>query len=417
MIMSLRRVAITGIGVITPIGNDLNTFWENVVAGKSGAAPVTKIDCSEFSTRFACEVKDFDPKAAFKNPKDARRCDRYTQLAFHATREAVENSGLDFSSINPERAGSLVGSGIGGLQTLEEQHTVLMQKGPTRTSPFMIPMMISNIASGLLAIEYNLKGPNWAIVTACATSNMCIGDAMRQIQYGHADVMIAGGGEATILPLGMNGFGSMKAISTRNDEPEKASRPFDVGRDGFVLGEGAGIMVLEEWEAAKARGAHIYAELTGYATTCDAHHMTSPSPNGEGAARAMKLALDSAGLSPDDVDYINAHGTSTPQGDICETEAIKTVFGDRAKSSLLVSSTKSMIGHLLGAAGAVEMAACLKSIETGIVHPTINLDSPDPQCDLDYVANQAREAKVDVVLNNSFGFGGHNACLVAKRAD
>ncbi len=413
--MSLRRVAITGIGVITPIGNDLNTFWENAVSGKSGAAPVTKLDCSGFHTRFACEVKDFDPKACFKNPKDARRCDRYTQLAFHAAREAVTDSGLDFSALVPERAGSLVGSGIGGLQTLEEQHTALMEKGPTRTSPFMIPMMISNIASGLLAIEYNLKGPNWSIVTACATSNMCIGDAMRQIQYGHADVMIAGGGEATILPLGLNGFGSMKAISTRNDAPEKASRPFDVDRDGFVLGEGAGIVVLEEWEAAKARGARIYGELIGYATTCDAYHMTSPSPDGEGAARAMKLALESAGLNPDDVDYINAHGTSTPQGDICETKAIKSIFTHRAHS-VLVSSTKSMIGHLLGAAGAVEMAACLKSIETGVVHPTINLDSPDPECDLDYVPNQPREAKVNVVMNNSFGFGGHNACLVAQRA-
>jgi len=413
--MSKRRVAITGVGVITPIGNDLPTFWENAIQGRSGAAPVTKLDCSAFNTRFACEVKNFDPKSVFSNPKDARRCDRYTQLAFAAAREAVTDSGLDFNRINSERAGALIGSGIGGLQTLEEQHTVLMEKGPTRTSPFMIPMMISNIASGLLAIEYNLKGPNWAIVTACATSNMCIGDAMRQIQYGDADVMIAGGGEATILPLGLNGFGSMRAISARNDEPERASRPFDKERDGFVLGEGAGVMVLEEWEAATQRGAHIYAELVGYATTCDAYHMTAPSPDGDGAARAMRLALQSASLNPADVDYINAHGTSTPQGDICETKAIKSVFGDYARK-VKISSTKSMIGHLLGAAGSVEMAACLKSIETGVIHPTINLEFPDPDCDLDYVPNEACETRVDIVLNNSFGFGGHNACLVAKRA-
>jgi 3-oxoacyl-[acyl-carrier-protein] synthase II len=412
--MSDRRVVVTGIGVLTPIGNDLTTTWANALAGKSGIAPITRFDTTGYDTTFAGEVRDFEPTSGFKNPKDARRCDRYTQLAFAATKQAFADSGLDPAAINPERCGVIVGSGIGGLKTLEDQHTILLEKGPGRVSPFMIPMMISNIASGLIAIDYNFQGPNFAIVTACATSNQSIGEAWRQIKHNEADVMIAGGSEAAVVPLGLCGFGSMRALSTRNDAPEKASRPFDKDRDGFVLGEGAGVLILEEWEHARRRGAHIYGEIAGYGATCDAHHMTSPTPDGSGVARAIQIALRHAQVNADQIHYVNAHATSTNLGDIAETKALKLALGHSA-SKTWIGSTKSMIGHLLGAAGAVEMAFCLKALETGDVPPTINLDSPDPECDLDYIPNTARHGDIRVTLNNSFGFGGHNSCVIARK--
>lgn len=413
--MSARRVVITGMGVLAPNGNSVNDFWSASLNGTSGISSIREefFDASAYSTRFAGQLDGFDPLKFFDSPKGARRCDRYTQMAIAATAEAWAQSGLEESSYDPLRSGVLIGSGIGGLKSLEDNHKVCLEKGPSRISPFMIPMMITNIASGLVSMKYNFRGPNFAIVTACATSTMCIGEAFNLIRMGEADCFIAGGSEAAVVPLGVGGFGAMKAISTRNEEPEKASRPFDLGRDGFVLGEGAGMIVVEAYEHAKKRGASIIAELVGYATTSDAYHMTAPSPEGEGAARAMKRALEVAGCRPEDVDYINAHGTSTPPGDICETLAIKSVFGAHARK-VWISSTKSMIGHLLGAAGSVEMVACLKAIETGAVPPTINLDEPDPACDLDYVAHEAREGAIRVTLNNSFGFGGHNACLVAR---
>jgi 3-oxoacyl-[acyl-carrier-protein] synthase II len=412
--MSQRRVVVTGLGVITPVGNDVPSFWDAIVHGKSGVGPITAFDASAIDSKIAGEVKNFEPAKVFKNPKDARRTDRYTHLAMGAAKEAVHDAGIQNGVDQPERAGAIIGSGIGGLLTIEEQHNVLVTKGPSRISPFMIPMLISNIASGLIAMEFNLRGPNMCVVTACATASNAIGEAWRLIRDDEAEVMLAGGSEAAICALGVGGFSAMRALSTRNDAPEKASRPFDKDRDGFVMGEGAGVVVLEELEHAKKRGAKIYAEIVGYGLSADAHHMTSPAPEGEGAARAMKNALKRAGLTPDQIGYINAHGTSTSQGDICETQAIKSVFGDAARK-VAVSSTKSMVGHLLGAAGSVEMTACLKAIETGILPPTINLDNPDPLCDLDYVPHTAREQRVDVVMNNSFGFGGHNSCLIAAR--
>jgi 3-oxoacyl-[acyl-carrier-protein] synthase II len=412
--MSHRRVVVTGIGVLTPIGNDLATTWAAALAGRSGIAPITHFDTTGYDTTFAGEVRGFEPAAGFKNPKDARRCDRYTQLAFAATKQAYADSGLDASRLNPDRCGVIVGSGIGGLKTLEDQHSILIQKGPSRVSPFMIPMMISNIASGLIAIDYNFRGPNFAIVTACATSNQAIGEAWRQIRHDEADVMIAGGSEAAVVPLGLCGFGAMRALSTRNDAPEKASRPFDRDRDGFVLGEGAGVLILEEYEHAKKRGARIYGEIAGYGASCDAHHMTSPDPEGTGVARAIHAAMKHAGVEASEIGYVNAHATSTSLGDIAETKALKLALGDSARSTW-VNSTKSMIGHLLGAAGAVEMAFCLKVLETGDVPPTINLDNPDPECDLDYVPHTARHKEIRVALNNSFGFGGHNSCIIARK--
>lgn len=401
-------------GVVTPVGNDLPTFWESLIAGRSGVSPITTFDVSQYDTRFAASVRDYDAVKYFNSPKDARRCDRFVQLAFGATKQAYADSGLAEGSVDPERAGVLIGSGIGGLKTLEEQHAILVNKGPGRVSPFMIPMMISNMASGLISIEFGFQGPNFCIVTACATAGHSMGEGWKLIRDGEADVILAGGSEAAVVPLGLSGFSSMKALSSRNDAPEKASRPFDKDRDGFVLGEGAGVVVLEDYEHARRRGAKIYGEILGYGASADAYHMTSPPPGGAGAVRAMKAALHSANLNPDQIDYLNAHGTSTPIGDVCETQAIKTVFGESAKK-LWVSSTKSMTGHLLGAAGSVEMAACLKAIETGIVPPTINLDNPDPQCDLDYVPNTAREGKIRTIMNNGFGFGGHNACLIARQ--
>jgi len=412
--MSYRRVVVTGIGVISPIGNDLKSFWGNLVEGKSGIREITQFDSSTYDCHIAGEVPEFDPKPYFKNPKDIRRSDRYTHLAMAAAKLALENSGIDLGKVDRSRFGVLMGSGIGGLKTLEDQHTILMNKGPARVSPFMVPMMIVNMASGLISMEYDLEGPNFAIVSACATAAHSIGEAWRMIRTGEAELFLAGGSEAVICPLGISGFCSMKAMSTRNNEPEKASRPFDRDRDGFVMGEGAGILVLEEYEHARARGAQIYCELAGYGLTADAYHMTAPRADGTTVARAMKVALDLAETPVDQLDYINAHATSTPVGDICETVAIKLLAGDHAKNGLLVSSTKSMTGHLLGGAGGVESAVCALSIKHGVVPPTINLDNPDPECDLDYVPNVARERNVRVALNNSFGFGGHNATLVFK---
>jgi 3-oxoacyl-[acyl-carrier-protein] synthase II len=412
--MKDRRVVITGMGVMTPVGNDLKTFWDNLTNGVSGIGPIQHLDVTEYDCRIGGEVRGFDPKLFFKNPKDIRRTDRFAQMALAAAKMAMEDSGIDLERVNRDRFGVNVSSGIGGLKTLEDQHTTLLTKGPSRVSAFTIPMLISNMASGLISMEFALKGPNLCIVTACATSNNAIGESWRIIKFGDADIFIAGGAEAAIIPIGLAGFAAMKALSTRNDEPERASRPFDRDRDGFVMGEGAGILMVEELEHAKARGAKIYCELAGYGLSADAYHMTAPEPDGEGAARAMQIALNHAGINPEQVDYVNAHATSTGLGDICETRAIKTVFGAYAKNGLSISSTKSMTGHLLGGAGAIEMAACLFAMRDSVIPPTINLENPDPECDLDYTPNVAKEKKVRVAVNNSFGFGGHNATLVAK---
>ncbi len=410
-----RRVVVTGMGVISPVGSDLPTFWSSVTNGVSGIDRVTLFDVSEYDCQIAGEIKNFEPAKWFKNPKDVRRADRYSQLAMAAARMAIADSGLpEATSDEADRRGVVIGSGIGGLKSLEDQHTVLMNKGPGRLSPFLIPMMISNMASGLVSMEFGWRGPNFSTVSACSTAAHAIGEAWRMIREGDADVFAAGGSEATIVPLGIGGFAAMKALSTRNDEPQKASRPFDKDRDGFVMGEGSGIVIIEELTHAKKRGAKIYGEIAGYGLSSDAYHMSAPLPEGQGATRCMKMALTKAGLNTSDVDYINAHGTSTPVGDVCETKAIKALFGDRAKDGLLISSTKSMTGHLLGAAGAVETIVCMLAIKHGIIPPTINLDNPDPACDLDYVPHVARERKIKVALNNSFGFGGHNATLVAK---
>jgi 3-oxoacyl-[acyl-carrier-protein] synthase II len=407
-----RRVVITGLGVVTPIGNDLDTFWRNLRNGVSGIGRIQAFDTSAFDCQIAGEIRDFDPKNYFKNAKDVRRTDRYTHLAMAAAKMAMADSGMDLEKTDRKRFGAIVSSGIGGLKTLEDQHTTLLNKGPGRVSAFTIPMLISNMASGLISMEYGLQGPNLCIVTACATSNNAIGESWRIIKFGDADIFLAGGAEASIVAIGLAGFSAMKALSTRNDEPQRASRPFDRDRDGFVMGEGAGIVVVEELEHAKARGAKIYCELTGYGLSADAYHMTAPPETGEGAARAMQIALDHAGTTPDQVDYVNAHATSTGLGDIAETRALKTVFGEHAKK-VSISATKSMTGHLLGGAGAVEMATCALAIRDSVIPPTINLENPDPQCDLDYTPNVAKEKKVRIAINNSFGFGGHNATLVA----
>src|SRR5213082_2226962 len=406
-----RRVVITGLGVVTPLGNDLETFWETLVQGKSGIRRIQTFDTANYDCKIGGEVRDFEPKNFFKNAKDVRRTDRFVQLAMAASKMSVQDSGLDLEKVNRDRFGVIVSSGIGGLKTLEDQFSVLMNKGPQRVSAFTIPMLISNMASGVISMEFGLRGPNMCIVTACATSNNSIGESWRMIKFGDADIFLAGGSEAAIIPIGLAGFGAMKALSTRNDEPERASRPFDRDRDGFVMGEGAGVVVVEELERAKKRNAKIYCELIGYGLSADAYHMTAPPHDGRGAAHAMELALEHARLSVDKVDYINAHATSTGLGDVAETRAIKSAFGERAKS-VSISSTKSMTGHLLGGAGAVEMAACALAIRDSIIPPTINLDNPDPQCDLDYTPMTAREKKVRVALNNSFGFGGNNATLV-----
>jgi 3-oxoacyl-[acyl-carrier-protein] synthase II len=407
-----RRVVITGMGVVTPVGNDLETFWRNLRNGVSGISRIQAFDTSAYDCQIAGEVRDFDPKNYFRNPKDVRRTDRYTHLGMAAARMAMEDSGVDLEKTDRRRFGVIVSSGIGGLKTLEDQHTTLLTKGPSRVSAFTIPMLISNMASGLISMEYGLQGPNLCIVTACATSNNAIGESWRMIKFGDADIFLAGGAEASIIPIGLAGFSAMKALSTRNDEPQRASRPFDRDRDGFVMGEGAGVVVVEELEHARARGAKIYCELTGYGLSADAYHMTAPPADGEGAARAMQIALDHARTRADQVDYVNAHATSTGLGDLAETRALKTVFGENAKK-VSISATKSMTGHLLGGAGAVEMAACALAIRDSVIPPTINLENPDEGCDLDYTPNVAKEKKIRIAVNNSFGFGGHNATLVA----
>ena len=409
-----RRVVITGLGVVTPLGHDLKTFWQNLITGQCGIDKITAFDASAFATQIAGQVKNFDPAPAFSSPKEIRRTDRYSQFGVYAAWSALKDSGLELDKENLDEIGVFLGSGIGGLQTTSEQLKILLERGPGRLSPFMIPMLISNMASGLVSMYFNLRGPNFATCSACATANHAIGEAWRTIKMGDAQVMLAGGAEATIVPIGIGGFCAMRAMSTRNDDPKTASRPFDKDRDGFVMGEGSGVLVLEELEHARKRGAQIYCEIAGYGNTADAHHLTSPSPGGEGAARCMKMALRSGGLNLTDISYINAHGTSTPQGDICETQAIKTTFGEHAKK-LCVSSTKGATGHMLGAAGAVELAACAMAIKHNIVPPTINLQNPDSECDLDYVPNTARQMPVNAIVNNSFGFGGHNSTIAAKK--
>ena len=409
-----RRVVITGLGAATPLGNDVETTWKNLLAGQCGIDRITHFDPAPFDTQIAGEVKNFDPTSAFPSPKEVRRSDRFAQFGVFAAHQALIDSGLDLEKVDRDEVGVFLGSGIGGLETTADQCGVLQNKGPGRLSPFMIPMLILNMGSGIFSMFYKLRGPNVATCSACATSTHAIGEAWRTLKMGDAKVMFAGGSEATIVPIGIGGFCAMRAMSTRNDDPKRSSRPFDLGRDGFVMGEGAGVVVLEELEHAKARGARIYAELTGYGNTADANHMTAPAPGGEGAARCMKMALRNASLNPGDISYINAHGTSTPQGDIAETQAIKTVFGDHARK-LAVSSTKGATGHMLGAAGATELVICVKAIQHDIVPPTINLETPDPECDLDYVPHQARELKVNAIVNNSFGFGGHNATVVARK--
>jgi len=409
-----RRVVVTGMGVVSALGDDVNTFWKSLVSGQCGIDRITSFDPSAYDTQIAAEVKNFNPAPAFPSPKEVRRTDRFSQFGVYAAWQALRDSGLDLNGANRDEIGVFIGSGIGGLETVTVQHKILIERGPGRLSPFMIPMLISNMASGLVSMYHNLRGPNFATCSACATANHALGEAWRTLKMGDAKVMLAGGAEATIVPIGIGGFCAMKAMSTRNAEPQRASRPFDKERDGFVMGEGAGVLVLEDLEHARARGARIYCELAGYGNTADAHHLTAPSPGGEGAARCMRMALRNAGLNPEDVSYINAHGTSTPQGDIAETEAIKTVFGDHARK-VAVSSTKGATGHMLGAAGAVEMIVCIKAIETDTVPPTINYEVPDPECDLDYVPNTARQKPVHAVVNNSFGFGGHNASLIGKK--
>jgi len=408
-----RRVVITGLGVVSPVGSSVTKFWENLTAGKSGIGRITKFDPEGFPVQIAGEVKDFDPLEYFEK-KEVRRTDPFIQFAVGAAVQAVKDAGLEEFDVDKNRVGVLIGSGIGGLTTIEEQHRILLEKGPRRISPFCVPMEIINMASGLVSIRFGYKGPNISVVTACATGTHAIGEAYRTIQYGDADVMVAGGAESCITPLSVAGFAAAKALSTRNDEPEKASRPFEKNRDGFVMGEGAGIVILEELEHAKRRGAKILAEVVGYGTSGDAYHMTAPAPEGEGAARAMANALKDAGVKPEEIDYINAHGTSTKFNDLFETMAIKRVFGEHAYR-VKISSIKSMIGHLLGAAGGVEVISSVMTLQTGVIPPTINYEEPDPECDLDYTPNRAVKADVRYVLKNSFGFGGTNACLVLKR--
>jgi 3-oxoacyl-[acyl-carrier-protein] synthase II len=413
--MDEKRVAVTGIGVVSPLGSDLTRFWDRLASGTSGIRAITKFDAADLDSRIAGEVVEFDVDA-FISKKDQRRMDEYGLFAMVAAKMAVADSGLNFGAEALDRIGVVVSSGIGGLQTLEIQHSTLRDKGPGRCSPFMIPQMIINMASGLIAIEYGLRGPNYAVVSACASAAHSIGDAMRIIQRGDADVMIAGGSEASVCRLGVAGFCAMRALTTRNEVPQKASRPFDATRDGFVIADGAGVLVLEELERARKRGARIYAVAAGYGASCDAYHMTAPLESGEGAASAMKLALRDARLNPTDIDYINAHGTSTPLNDKVETKAVKMALGDHARQ-IMISSTKSMTGHLLGAAGGLEAAICALAMRHGVIPPTINYETPDPECDLDYVPNASRQIPIRACLSNSLGFGGHNACLLFRRAE
>jgi 3-oxoacyl-[acyl-carrier-protein] synthase II len=410
-----QRVVITGMGVMSALGKDPETFWNSLMEGKSGVSLVESFDVSDYPTRIAAEIKDFNLENYGIDRKEARRMDRFVQFAVAASKDALQDAELSIAEqTDPERVGVIVGSGIGGLSTWEEQHKILLEKGPKRVSPFFIPMMIANMASGQISMITGAKGPNSTAVTACATGTHSIGDSFKIISRGDADVMICGGAEATITPTGMAGFCALRAMSTRNEEPERASRPFDKDRDGFIMGEGAGILVLESLEHAQKRGAKIYAEVIGYGMSGDAHHMTEPDPSG--AARCMVKAIKDAGIRPEDIDYINAHGTSTPVGDISETTAIKSAFGDHAYT-VAVSSTKSMTGHLLGAAGGVEALICALTIKNGVIAPTVNLENQDPECDLDYVPNKPRQADVKVAMSNSFGFGGHNATIILKRLE
>ena len=410
----LARVFVTGAGVISPIGNDMEKCWSELLAGKSGAGPITRFDTSAYETRFACEVKDFSTEGVLDR-KETKRMDRFVQFAVMASHEAIQRSGIDREKTDMDRFGVLIGSGIGGMETFETQHRALVEKGPGRVSPFFIPMMISDMAAGQVSIQFGLRGPNFCTVSACASGAHAIGEALRLLRAGDADVMLAGGAEATITPMAVAGFGNMRALSTRNDEPQRASRPWDQDRDGFVIGEGAGMVILETEEHARRRGATILCELVGYGASGDAYHMTAPSEDGNGAARAMKRALQDAGMALQDVQYVNAHGTSTPAGDPIEVAAVKDVFGEHARR-LMMSSTKSMTGHLLGAAGGLEAVITALTIARGVVPPTINLEKPDPTCDLDFVPQQARTTPVKAAISNSFGFGGHNVTLVMKAA-
>ena len=409
-----RRVVVTGLGAISPVGNDVATTWRALLDGRSGAAPITKFDPTNFPVRFAAEVKGFDPMA-YMDRKEAKRADHYTQYALAAAVQAMQDAGFTGrNGYDPEQTGVILGSGIGGLKSFEEQHDVYRERGPSKISPFFIPMFIADIAAGIVSMRFNARGPNYATVSACATSAHAIGDAYRSIQYGDAEVMISGGAEATVTPMAIGGFANMKALSERNDSPETASRPFDATRDGFVMGEGAGVVILEELQHALRRGARIHAEVVGYGATGDAYHLTAPAPDGEGAQRAMKRAMADAGLRPEDVQYINAHGTSTPANDFNETRAIKAVFGEHAKA-LNVSSTKSATGHMLGAAGSMEAIVASLVVRDGRIPPTINYQTPDPELDLNYTPNVAVDRDVAAALSNSFGFGGHNVTLAVRR--
>jgi len=408
-----NRVVITGIGVISPVGIGKDKYWESVVAGKSGISRITRFDVSDYPTKIAGEVKDFNP-TDYIDKKEVKRMDRFTQFAVAAGMMAIEDAGLDLEKEDKDNIGVILGTGIGGTETFEQQHEVLLKKGPNRVSPFFVPMMIGNMGAGQMSIQLGLRGPNATIVNACASGANAIGEAFKTLQRGDADVILSGGTEAAITPMSLAGFCTMKAMTTQNDEPEKASRPFDAKRDGFVLSEGAGIVVMETLEHALSRGARIYAEVVGYGCTADAYHITAPAPNGEGAMKAMQRALHDAGMKPEEIDYINAHGTSTQLNDKFETTAIKQLFGKHA-NSLAISSTKSMIGHLLGAAGAVEIITTILTIYTGTITPTINYENPDPECDLDYVPNTSRRASVNAALSNSLGFGGHNVTVVVRK--
>ncbi|MDD5455069.1 MAG: beta-ketoacyl-ACP synthase II [Candidatus Ratteibacteria bacterium] len=411
--MQPRRVVITGMGCVTPVGNNVKEFWASLLEGKSGIRKITYFDVSSYPSQIAGEVKNFDP-SAYIDAKSARRLDKFAQYAIVSSYMAAEDAGIDLGKIDKERAGVILGSGIGGLQVIEDQHSILIKRGLSRVSPFLIPMLIADESPGQIAINFGFKGPNLSVATACASASHAIGISFRTIRYGEADVMITGGSDAAVTPLGLAGFCQMKALSEHNDVPQEASRPFDKERDGFVMADGGGIIILESFEHAKKRGARIYAELVGFGMTADAYHITAPDPEGEGAMLAMSAALKDGNINLSDVDYINAHGTSTQYNDKIETLAIKKLFG-QAAYKIPISSTKSMTGHMLGAGGAVELIACVKTIENSVIHPTINYKNPDPECDLDYVPNKSREKKVKVAISNSFGFGGHNACLAVKK--
>mgnify|MGYP001198765701 CR=1 FL=1 len=413
--MSRRRVVVTGMGALAPNGNDVDTFWDALIGGRSGIAPISRFDIANHDIKIAGEVKNFDSNTVLER-KEARRNDLFVHYGVYVSVQAVENAALDMSSVDPDRVGVIIGSGVGGIGTLEAQHTILMEKGPGRVSPFFVPMMISDMAAGMISMKLGAKGPNYSTVSACSSGAHAIGEAARKIQYDEADAMIAGGCEAALTSIALAGFTSAKALAQRNEEPERASRPFDAQRNGFVLGEGGGALVLEELEHARRRGARIWGEFFGLGFTGDAYHQTAMAPEGEGGARAMRIALKDAGIALEDIGYVNAHGTSTPLGDAQETAALRAVFGEHM-AELAVSSTKSMTGHLLGAAGAIETIACIMAIEHGILPPTINYENPDPECDLDCVPNEARTCDVRYALNNSFGFGGHNVALIFGRFD